>query len=92
MFADDLLLFYKADPPLLRLVMLVLRLFYMCAGLQANLQKSQMVLGGVSTTLHDLCLQETGLTSSQHPLKYLGVPITASHLIKLNVQHSWTRY
>ncbi|KAJ8419301.1 hypothetical protein Cgig2_027983 [Carnegiea gigantea] len=53
------------------------------AGLKANLQKSQMVLGGCNQSLQRECLQATGLTESTFPLKYLGVPITASRLTKI---------
>ena len=47
MFADDLILFCKADPATLQHIMNVLHDFHKCDGLQANIQKSQMVLGGV---------------------------------------------
>ncbi|KAJ8426152.1 hypothetical protein Cgig2_024357 [Carnegiea gigantea] len=49
---------------------------------KVNLQKSQVVLRGVSTALQDLCLQETGLEIGQLTLRYLGIRITASRLTK----------
>ncbi|KAJ8439686.1 LOW QUALITY PROTEIN: hypothetical protein Cgig2_010183 [Carnegiea gigantea] len=49
----------------------------------ANPSKSQMVLGGCNATLQEQCQQVTGFKESSFPLKYLGVPITASKLSKL---------
>ena len=56
---------------------------YECAGLKANLQKSQMTFGGCSQELQNQCLQITGLQECSFPLKYLGVPIIASRLTKI---------
>jgi len=47
MFADDLIMFRKADPATLKHFMNVLYDFHDCAGLQANIQKSHTALGGV---------------------------------------------
>ena len=83
MFADDLILFCKADPPTLRHIMSALKTFYETAGLRANLSKSQMVMGGCNPQLQDQCLQVTGFAETNFPMKYLGVPITVSGLTKL---------
>ena len=48
MFADDLLIFSKADPPTIRHIMSALSNFHKCAGLKADWAKSQMVVGGCS--------------------------------------------
>jgi len=82
-FADDLIIFSKADPPSLRLIMTALNSFHQCTSLEANLQKSHMVLGGAPCELQNLCLQETGFPQCQLPLKYLRVPITANRLTKI---------
>ncbi|KAJ8421100.1 hypothetical protein Cgig2_016925 [Carnegiea gigantea] len=42
-----------------------------------------MVLGGCITNQQQQCLQIIGLKDSSFPLKYLGVPITASQLTKI---------
>jgi len=63
--------------------MSVLQEFYDCAGPCANLGKSQLVLGGYPPALQTTCLQITGLSDCQFPIKYLGVPITASRLTKI---------
>ncbi|KAJ8421921.1 hypothetical protein Cgig2_025976 [Carnegiea gigantea] len=47
------------------------------------MEKSQVVLGGCNPALQDKCLQITGFKESTFPLKYLGVPITASRLTKI---------
>jgi len=60
MFADDLLLFCKADPTSLQYLMNALTSISETVGLRANLQKSQMVLGGCSSNLQQQCLQITG--------------------------------
>jgi len=51
MFADDLIMFCKANPTTLKHIMAVLYDFHECAELQANIQKSQMVLDGCSQVL-----------------------------------------
>lgn len=83
MFADDLLIFSKADPATLRAIMDALESFKDTAGLSSNLAKSQVVLGGCSPSLHNICLQITGFQNSSFPLTCLGVPITASCLTKV---------
>ncbi|KAJ8424178.1 hypothetical protein Cgig2_015912 [Carnegiea gigantea] len=68
MFADDLLLFYKADPPTIRHIMSALALLHKCAGLKANLAKSQMVMGGCNAQLQQQCLQLTEEEADKHVL------------------------
>ena len=82
-FADDLMLFCKADPPSLQLFNRALTSFRDTAGLGTNLLKSQMVLGGCDDTLQQQCLLLSGLKEANFPLKYLGVPITTSRLTKI---------
>ena len=82
MFADDLVLFSKADPVTLHYIMSALHIFHDCAGLKVNMTKSQMVLGGCNAAMQDQCIKITGFHDSSFPLKYLGVPITASRLTK----------
>ena len=53
MFADDLIIFCKADPKSTQQIKDTLAIFLETAGLKANMQKSQMVLGGV----HSNCKQ-----------------------------------
>ncbi|KAJ8432979.1 LOW QUALITY PROTEIN: hypothetical protein Cgig2_022623 [Carnegiea gigantea] len=74
----DMEVITQADAPTIRHIMSTLNVFHECAGLKANMMKSQMVVGGCSPQLQDKCLQLTGFTETTFPLKYLGVPITAS--------------
>ncbi|KAJ8429433.1 hypothetical protein Cgig2_015722 [Carnegiea gigantea] len=73
----------KADPPTLQLLMAALTEFHLYAGLKTNLHKSQMVFRGTNPDLQQHCLQSVGLRESSLPLQYLGVPIVASKLTKL---------
>ena len=61
MFTNDLILFCEADLATLQHIMNVLYEFHACAGLQANMQKSQKMLGGCSQDLQHKCQQITGL-------------------------------
>jgi len=61
----------------------VLQPFHQTTGLKANHSKSQIVFGGCSTQLQQSCLRITGFHDGTLPLTYLGVPITASKLGKV---------
>jgi len=82
MFADNLIIFSKAGPHSLQLILAALREFHDCAGLKANMDKSQIVLGGCPL-LHAQCLQIMSLPESSFLVKYLGVPISANRLTKI---------
>ncbi|KAJ8429064.1 hypothetical protein Cgig2_031355 [Carnegiea gigantea] len=75
MFADDLLVFCKADPSSLELLIQAMHSFTQVSGPKANIAKSSI--------LRERCLQITRFKEEKLPLTYLGVPITASKLIKL---------
>ena len=83
MFADDLILFGKADVPTIRIMKEALDSFSQSTGLVANLLKSQIFLGGCSTSLHNHCLQVADFPEGSLPMMYLGIPITASRLSNL---------
>ena len=83
MFADDLIIFCKAKPHSLRLMMEAFNTFTSCTGLKANLDKSQIVFGGNCQFVHQECLNLTGFGEGHLPLRYLGMPITASRLSKM---------
>jgi len=83
MFADDLILFYKAHPASLQYVMKALEEFHACARLQANPTKSQVVFGGYSQEQQQQCVRIIGLPERSFLLKYLGAPITTSRLTKI---------
>ena len=83
MFANDLILFSKAHVPTIHIIKEALEQFSHSADLEANLHKSQIFIGGCSPTLHNHCLLASGFQEGALPMKYLGVPITASRLTKL---------
>ena len=78
MFAEDLIIFYKADPYSLQLIFQALKEFYECAGLKTNLQKSQIVFRGCAQELKNKCLHISGFQEGTLPFNYLEVPITAN--------------
>ena len=82
MFADDLIIFYKARPTSLRILMEGFQAFTRCSGLKVNLTKSHIVFGGDCHQIYQDCLSITGFNKGQLPLKYLGMPITSSRLRK----------
>ena len=63
--------------------MQTLRDFHCCSGLQANPTKSQVVFGGCADDIQLKCINITGFQDGHFPLRYLGIPITASKLRKL---------
>jgi len=84
MFTNDLILFCKADTVSLKLTMNALQCFHSTSGYKANMAKSQVVFEGCSEHLKVQCLEVTGFQEGKLPLKYLGVPVTASKLSKLD--------
>lgn len=82
-FADDLIMFCKAYLAYLQHTMYTWHEFQECVGLKANLKKSQMVFGGCSHELQNKCMKIIEVQESTFPLKYLGVPIIASRLTKI---------
>jgi len=83
MFADDVIIFSKAHLPTLQIIKSTLERFYQVTGLKANPDKSQLVYGGCNSHLQRQCLELTGYREGCLPMRYLGVPITASKLSKL---------
>ena len=51
MFANDLIIFSKRNPPTVKLIMIALTIFYDYASLKANMGKSQMLVGGCNPHL-----------------------------------------
>jgi len=80
LFADDLILFCKAHPPSLQIMMEAFHQFTLCSGLRANMEKSSIVFGGDCSTIQQECLEITGFTDGHVPFRDLGLPITARRL------------
>jgi len=63
--------------------MKALQSFHAIIGLKANLQKSQIVIGGASHELYNKCLPVSQLQEIQLPIRYLGVPIIDGRMTKI---------
>ncbi|XP_021729481.1 uncharacterized protein LOC110696493 [Chenopodium quinoa] len=80
MFADDLLLFTRADECSVRLMFKAFQKFSRASGLEANLLKSEVYFRGVSTELQNTLLESLGMFAGAIPFKYLGVPLSSKKL------------
>ncbi|XP_062118800.1 uncharacterized protein LOC133832477 [Humulus lupulus] len=74
-FADDLLLFCKANQDSVRLIQQVFTVFANSSGLTINKTKSRVYIGGLDAGEKDKLLQEFCLLEGQFPMSYLGVPL-----------------
>ncbi|KAL0293553.1 UNVERIFIED_CONTAM: hypothetical protein Sradi_6930300 [Sesamum radiatum] len=79
-FADDLLLFCKADPQSVTVLHRILQEFKDLAGLQANAQKSQVLLSKTTDPMKQQILNILGFPQGTFPVRYLGVPLITSKL------------
>ncbi|KAL0284426.1 UNVERIFIED_CONTAM: hypothetical protein Sradi_7198300 [Sesamum radiatum] len=79
-FADDLLLFSKAEPNSIQLFKDGLMDFAELSGLQANLQKSHLILSRSAAASRDSLLAILDFQEGHLPLRYLGLPLLASRL------------
>ncbi|KAL0286792.1 UNVERIFIED_CONTAM: hypothetical protein Sradi_7139400 [Sesamum radiatum] len=73
-FADDLLLFSKAEPNSIQLFKDGLIDFAELSGLQANLQKSHLILSRSAAAFRDSLLAILDFQEGHLPLRYLGLP------------------
>lgn len=79
-FADDLLLFCKGNVKSVECLMAAFKHFSDCSGLEANPDKSQIVMAGVKEEQAHNILTATGFQRGVLPFRYLGVPIKSSRL------------
>ncbi|KAL0455427.1 UNVERIFIED_CONTAM: hypothetical protein Slati_0881900 [Sesamum latifolium] len=79
-FADDLLLFSKADTGSVQVFRHALTVFADLSGLQANLHKSHLILSRSAAPLRDTLLAILDFQEGHLPLRYLGLPLLASRL------------
>ena len=73
MFADDLILFGKAHVPTIHIITEALDKFSQSTGLEANIHKSQIFIGGCSSTLHNQCLHASSFQEGNLPMQYLSL-------------------
>ena len=83
LFADDLLLFCRADRTSAKIIMSSFDLFSKASGLHANPSKSNIFLSGVDHHLKDQLVQLLHMEEGVLPFRYLGVPL---HSRKLNAR------
>lgn len=81
-FADDLMVFCRADVPAVRSVMTVLESLGCTSGLVMNPHKSMLYLGGVSEALKAEIIQATAMVEGTLPTRYLGITL---HQHSLNI-------
>ncbi|KAL0444979.1 UNVERIFIED_CONTAM: hypothetical protein Slati_2220600 [Sesamum latifolium] len=79
-FADDLLLFSRADTSSIHIFKRGLTVFAELSGLHINPQKSHLILSRSASAHRDTLLPILGYQEGQLPLWYLGLPLLASRL------------
>ncbi|XP_056685776.1 uncharacterized protein [Spinacia oleracea] len=80
MFADDLLMFARADLPSIITLFGAFTKFSKASGLSANLHKSEVYTAGVSDVASNQIATTIGIQKGVFPFKYLGVPLTTRKL------------
>ncbi|KAL2235680.1 UNVERIFIED_CONTAM: hypothetical protein Sindi_1300200 [Sesamum indicum] len=79
-FADDLLLFCRADLNSLRTLKRGLDRFAEWSGLRLNVQKSHVIISRSAQGWKDQILTIMGFQEGQLPMRYLGLPLLSSRL------------
>ena len=78
LYADDTLLFCKADKDELKFISWTLMWFEAVSGLKINLNKSEIIPIGTVANMEELAL-ELGCKVGTLPTTYLGLPLGAKH-------------
>ncbi|XP_019235633.1 PREDICTED: uncharacterized protein LOC109215964 [Nicotiana attenuata] len=81
-FADDLLIFYRADINSITVLRETFQRFSATSGLQTNAEKSSMYVVGVHNDLKEDLINLLGYAEGSLLFKYLGVPLSTK---KLNI-------
>ncbi|KAL2225402.1 UNVERIFIED_CONTAM: hypothetical protein Sindi_2965300 [Sesamum indicum] len=79
-FADDLLLFCRADLDSIRVFKEGLDWFVELSGLRLNVQKSHLIISRSAQNLKDQMLDILGFQEGHLPMRYLGLPLISSRL------------
>ncbi|XP_021764051.1 uncharacterized protein LOC110728715 [Chenopodium quinoa] len=80
MFADDLLMFSRADSVSVKLFFQAFLKFSGASRLSANLDKSEVYLGGVSVDVQTELRELLGVSQGTILFRYLGVPLSSKKL------------
>lgn len=83
-FADDLLLFCRADSISIQLLHQAFLQFSKASGLEANPNKSSIYLAGVNQDFKADIISRLGVSEGMLPFRYLGIPLDSK---KLDIQH-----
>ena len=83
MFADNLTLFCAAEIKSVQSLMRAFQTFSETTGLIANHSKSKLVIRGCKPQTEQMIIQATKFSEGSFPIRYLGIPITASRLSKM---------
>ncbi|KAL2231024.1 UNVERIFIED_CONTAM: Transposon TX1 uncharacterized protein [Sesamum indicum] len=79
-FADDLLLFCRADLDSFRVLKVGLDRFAEWSGLRLNIQKSHIIISRSAQERKDQLLSILGFQEGHLPMRYLGLPLISSRL------------
>ncbi|KAL2252967.1 UNVERIFIED_CONTAM: hypothetical protein Sindi_0091400 [Sesamum indicum] len=79
-FADDLLLFCRADMDSIRIFKTGLDRFAKWSGLRLNVQKSQLIISRSAQGLREEMLAALEFQEGVLPLRHLGLPLLSSRL------------
>ncbi|KAL2224551.1 UNVERIFIED_CONTAM: hypothetical protein Sindi_3020600, partial [Sesamum indicum] len=79
-FADDLLLFCRADLDSLRVLKMGLDRFAEWSGLRLNVQKSHVIISRSAQGWKDQILAAMGFQEGHLAMRYLGIPLLSSRL------------
>lgn len=80
MFANDLLLFARADKRSVKAIFASFQKFYAASSLVAKLHKSEVYFAGIPSSFADHLVATIGIDRGSFPFKYLGVPLTTRKL------------
>src|SRR5688572_16035404 len=83
LFANDLLVFGRADKSSVQSLMDSFNRFFRASGLEANTSKSNVYISGVDNQGKDRLLHFLKMEEGTFPFRYLGVPL---HSKKLNAR------
>ena len=74
-FADDLMVFVKADKKSIQGTLAIFADFAMHSGLKISLEKSTIYMAGIPETERDSILQQFPFAFGTLPVRYLGLPL-----------------
>ncbi|KAL2240813.1 UNVERIFIED_CONTAM: Transposon TX1 uncharacterized protein [Sesamum indicum] len=79
-FADDVILFFRADMDSLRIFKAGLDRFAEWSGLRLNVQKNHLIISRSAQALREEMLALLGFQEGVLPMRYLGLPLISSRL------------